>query len=54
MTSAIVDVGHIITAHALATSDNNLPLWAAQVAYAAAPPAMNYLVSIGRGTVAIG
>ncbi|WP_170970244.1 LysM peptidoglycan-binding domain-containing protein [Nocardioides jishulii] len=37
MTSAIVDVGHIVTAHALATDDHDLALWAAQVAYAAAP-----------------
>ncbi|UMG92260.1 hypothetical protein [Nocardioides sp. TF02-7] len=36
MTSAIVDVGHIVTAHALATGDKSLALWAAQVAYAAA------------------
>jgi len=37
MTSAIVDVGHIVTAHALATGDHDLALWAAQVSYAAAP-----------------
>ncbi|CAI9419277.1 LysM peptidoglycan-binding domain-containing protein [Nocardioides sp. T2.26MG-1] len=37
MTSAIVDVGHIVTTHALASGDHNLALWAAQVAYTAAP-----------------
>ncbi|WP_110241674.1 LysM peptidoglycan-binding domain-containing protein [Nocardioides gilvus] len=37
MTSAIVDVGHIVTAHALAAGDDDLALWAAQVSYAAAP-----------------
>jgi nucleoid-associated protein YgaU len=37
MTSAIVDVGHVVTTHALAAGDNNLALWAAQVAYTAAP-----------------
>jgi nucleoid-associated protein YgaU len=37
MTSAIVDVGHIVTAHALAADDHELALWAAQVAYTAAP-----------------
>jgi len=37
MTSAIVDVGHIVTTHALAADDHDLALWAAQVAYTAAP-----------------
>lgn len=37
MTSAIVDVGHIVTAHALTAGDYDLALWAAQVSYAAAP-----------------
>lgn len=37
MTSAIVDVGHIVTTHALAAGDRDLALWAAQVAYTAAP-----------------
>lgn len=37
MTSAIVDVGHIVTAHALAAGDHDLALWASQVSYAAAP-----------------
>lgn len=37
MTSAIVDVGHVVTTHALAAGNNNLALWAAQVAYTAAP-----------------
>ena len=37
MTSAIVDVGHIVTTHALAAGDHDLALWAAQVAYTAAP-----------------
>lgn len=37
MTSAIVDVGHIVTTHALANADVGLALWAAQTAYAAAP-----------------
>ncbi|KRF32282.1 LysM peptidoglycan-binding domain-containing protein [Nocardioides sp. Soil805] len=37
MTSAIVDVGHIVTTHALAERDTDLALWAAQVAYAASP-----------------
>jgi nucleoid-associated protein YgaU len=37
MTSAIVDVGHIVTTHALAAGDHDLALWAAQVSYAAAP-----------------
>lgn len=37
MTSAIVDVGHIVSAHALANDDSALALWAARTAYAAAP-----------------
>jgi hypothetical protein len=37
MTSAIVDVGHILTTHALAAGNRDLALWAAQVAYTAAP-----------------
>ncbi|MFC5731530.1 MULTISPECIES: LysM peptidoglycan-binding domain-containing protein [Nocardioides] len=37
MTSAIVDVGHIVTTHALAARDTDLALWAAQVAYMASP-----------------
>jgi nucleoid-associated protein YgaU len=37
MTSAIVDVGHIVTAHALAANDRDLAVWAAQIAYTAAP-----------------
>ena len=37
MTSAIVDVGHVVTTHALAGGDHGLALWAAQVAYTAAP-----------------
>lgn len=37
MTSAIVDVGHIVTTHALADGDPDLALWAANVAYTAAP-----------------
>ena len=37
MTSAIVDVAHIVSAHALAAGDRDLALWAAHVAYAAAP-----------------
>ncbi|KRA30990.1 MULTISPECIES: LysM peptidoglycan-binding domain-containing protein [unclassified Nocardioides] len=37
MTSAIVDVGHIVTTHALANADVELALWAAQTAYVAAP-----------------
>jgi hypothetical protein len=37
MTSAIVDIGHIVTTHALAAGDNSLALWAARVAYTAAP-----------------
>ncbi|WP_183097489.1 LysM peptidoglycan-binding domain-containing protein [Nocardioides pelophilus] len=37
MTSAIVDVGHIVTTHALAAGDTGLALWAAQVAYTASP-----------------
>ncbi|MBF4768618.1 LysM peptidoglycan-binding domain-containing protein [Nocardioides agariphilus] len=37
MTSAVVDVGHIVTTHALATGDRDLALWAAQVAYTASP-----------------
>ncbi|PVG83744.1 hypothetical protein DDE18_05360 [Nocardioides gansuensis] len=37
MTSAIVDVGHVVTTHALTAGDHDLALWAAQVAYAAAP-----------------
>jgi hypothetical protein len=36
-TSAIVDVGHIVSAHALANDDSALALWAARTAYAAAP-----------------
>ena len=36
LTSAIVDVGHIVTAHALAADDCRLAVWAAQVAYVAA------------------
>ena len=37
MTSAIVDVGRVVTTHALAEGDHDLALWAAQVAYSAAP-----------------
>lgn len=37
MTSAIVDVGHIVTTHALAARDIDLALWAAQVSYTASP-----------------
>ena len=37
MTSAIVDVGHIVATHALAAGDRGLALCAAQVAYTAAP-----------------
>jgi nucleoid-associated protein YgaU len=37
MTSAIVDVGHVVTTHALAAGDHDLALWAARVAYTAAP-----------------
>jgi hypothetical protein len=37
MTSAIVDVGHIVSAHSLASDDSALALWAARTAYAAAP-----------------
>ena len=37
MTSAIVDVAHIVTTHALANGDAKLAGWAASVAYAAAP-----------------
>jgi nucleoid-associated protein YgaU len=37
MTSAIVDVGHIVSAHALANHDSALALWAARTTYAAAP-----------------
>ncbi|MCL2611686.1 MAG: LysM peptidoglycan-binding domain-containing protein [Nocardioidaceae bacterium] len=37
MTSAIVDVGHIISAHALANDDSTLALWAARTAYTASP-----------------
>ncbi|GAB3862573.1 hypothetical protein GCM10028801_28300 [Nocardioides maradonensis] len=37
MTSAIVDVGHIVSAHALADDDTALALWAARAAYSAAP-----------------
>jgi nucleoid-associated protein YgaU len=37
MTSAIVDVAHIVSAHALANDDSALALWAARTAYAAAP-----------------
>jgi nucleoid-associated protein YgaU len=37
MTSAIVDVGHVVTTHALGVRDHDLALWAAQVAYTAAP-----------------
>jgi hypothetical protein len=37
MTSAIVDVGHIVSAHALANHDTELALWAARTTYAAAP-----------------
>ncbi|WP_036517449.1 LysM peptidoglycan-binding domain-containing protein [Nocardioides sp. J54] len=37
MTSAIVDVGHIVTTHALAAGEPALAMWAAQVAYTAAP-----------------
>ena len=37
MTSAIVDVGHIVTTHALAVDDRDLARWAAQVAYVASP-----------------
>lgn len=37
MGAAIVDVGHIVTTHALAVEDNDLAVWAAQVAYHASP-----------------
>ncbi|GAB4005306.1 LysM peptidoglycan-binding domain-containing protein [Nocardioides ultimimeridianus] len=37
MTSAIADVGHIVSAHALANNDSALALWAARTAYTAAP-----------------
>ncbi|HET8616194.1 MAG TPA: LysM peptidoglycan-binding domain-containing protein, partial [Actinomycetales bacterium] len=37
LTRAIVDVGHIVSAHALANDDSALALWAARTAYAAAP-----------------
>ncbi|WP_185996632.1 LysM peptidoglycan-binding domain-containing protein [Nocardioides campestrisoli] len=37
MTSAIVDVAHIVSVHALAGGDCDLALWSAQVAYSAAP-----------------
>ena len=37
MTSAIVDVGHLVTTHALAAGDHALALWSAQAAYTAAP-----------------
>ncbi|MDF1605883.1 LysM peptidoglycan-binding domain-containing protein [Nocardioides sp. YIM 152315] len=37
MSAAIVDVGHIVTTHALAADDHDLALWAAQVAYSASP-----------------
>ena len=37
MTSAIVDIGHVVTTHALAEGEHELALWAAQVAYSAAP-----------------
>jgi hypothetical protein len=37
MTSAIVDVGHIVSAHSLANNDRALALWAARTAYTAAP-----------------
>lgn len=37
MTSAIVDVGHIVSANALANDDSALALWAARTAYTAAP-----------------
>ncbi|MEP9382914.1 LysM peptidoglycan-binding domain-containing protein [Nocardioides cheoyonin] len=37
MTSAIIDVAHIVSAHALADDDTALALWAARTAYAAAP-----------------
>jgi nucleoid-associated protein YgaU len=37
ITCAIVDVGHVVTTHALAAGEPALALWAAQVAYSAAP-----------------
>ena len=37
MSAAIVDVGHVVTTHALAAGDHSLALWAAQVAYGASP-----------------
>lgn len=37
MSCAIVDVGHIVTTHALADGDPELALWAATIAYSAAP-----------------
>jgi nucleoid-associated protein YgaU len=37
MSAAIVDVGHIVTTHALAAGDRALALWAAQVSYGASP-----------------
>ncbi|KRC39891.1 hypothetical protein ASE24_23295 [Nocardioides sp. Root224] len=37
MSSAIVDVGHIVTIHAHSVGDPELALWAAQVAYSASP-----------------
>lgn len=37
MTSAIVDVAHIVCAHALSSNDSTLALWAARTAYMAAP-----------------
>lgn len=37
ITSAIVDVGHIVSAHALADNDTALALWAARTAYTASP-----------------
>jgi hypothetical protein len=37
MTSAIVDVGHVVSAHALANDDSALALWAARTAYTASP-----------------
>jgi nucleoid-associated protein YgaU len=37
ITCSIVDVGHVVTTQALAAGDPALALWAAQVAYSAAP-----------------
>lgn len=37
LTAGVVDVAHIVATHALSTSDNDLALWAGEVAIAAAP-----------------